>query len=108
MENRSYDDWKTVFKTGFDYEAELVSDRLNDADIHAVIMNKRDHALNLTIGDMAQIKVMVPADKEAAALALLSSAPFTDAELSAAAMAASPFDEDAEEEDEDDDSDDAS
>ncbi len=94
MENRSYDDWKTVFKTGHDYEAGLVRDRLRDADIPAVILNKRDHAYNLTLGDMAQIKVMVPAESEEAAKALLNQAPLSDAELEAAALAASPFDED--------------
>ena len=94
MEKRSYDDWKTVFKTGQDYEAGLVRDRLRNADIPAVILNKRDHAYNLTLGDMAQIKVMVPAEREEEAKALLSQAPLSDAELEAAALAASPFDED--------------
>ena len=100
MENRSYDDWKTIFETGLDYEAGLVRDRLRDADIPAVILNQRDHALSLTVGDMAQIKVMVPVEKEVEARALLNEAPLSDAELDEAALSASPFDEDHEEDDE--------
>ncbi len=97
MENRSYDDWVTVFKTGTDYEAELVRDRLRDAGIPAVIMNKRDHAYNLNFGDMAQIKVLVPAEKKEAATNLLNEPPLSDEELTRIALAADPFDEEAEE-----------
>ncbi|MEM8487738.1 MAG: DUF2007 domain-containing protein [Bacteroidota bacterium] len=103
MENRRFDKWKTVFRTGLDYEAGLVRDRLRNEDIPAVILNKRDHAYNLTLGDMAQIKVMVPEEHEQQAKALLQEAPLSDEELEQAALSASPFDEDDEERDEDDD-----
>lgn len=93
MENRSYDDWVTVYKTGIDYDAELVRDRLRDAGIPAVVMNKRDHAYNLNFGDMAQIKVLVPVEKESAAIALLKQPPLSDEELTRIALAADPFDE---------------
>ncbi len=96
MENRRFDKWKTVFKTGLDYEASLVRDRLRNADIPAVILNKRDHAYNLTMGDMAQIKVMVPEEHEQQAKDLLQEAPLSDEELEQAALSASPFDEDEE------------
>ena len=104
MENRSYDDWKKVFSSNLDYEANLVCDRLRDAGIPAVVLNKRDHAYNLIIGDMADIRVMVPAERFNAALELLQAAPLSDEELEQAALAADPFDDEAvpEEEDEDD------
>ena len=102
MENRSYDDWVTIFKTGIDYEAGLVRDRLRDAGIPAVVMNKRDNAYNLNFGDMAQIKVLVPKEKETAAKNLLNEAPLSDEELTRVALAADPFDEDSVEEPEED------
>ena len=101
MEHKSYDDWIAIFETGLDYEAGLVRDRLRDADIPAVIMNKRDHAYNLTLGDMAQIKVMVPAEMEKQARSLLNTAPLSDKELEEAALAANPFDDEVPEEEED-------
>jgi len=93
MENRSYDDWKSVFSTNLDYEANLVCDRLRDAGLPAVVLNKRDHAYNLTLGDMADIRVMVPAERYDAAKELLNTAPLTDEELEQAALAADPFDD---------------
>ncbi len=93
MENRNYDDWKAVFTTNHDYEAELVSDRLRDSGIPSVVMSKRDHAYNLTLGDMADVRVMVPADYLNAAKELLATAPLSDAELEEAALAADPFDD---------------
>ena len=98
MEHRSSDDWKVVFKTGIEYEAGLVCERLRAADIPAVILNQRDSAYNLNFGDLAQIKVMVPLHRYHDALNLLDEAPLTDEELEAAALAADPFDEEAEEE----------
>lgn len=82
--------WVTVFKTGTDYEAEIVRDRLDDAGIRAVIDTKRDHAFNLNVGDLAVVLVKVPVSDVAAAKELLESAPISDAELTKAALAADP------------------
>ncbi len=87
-------DWVPVYRTGTDYEAEIVRDRLSDAGIPAVIENKRDHAFNLTIGDMARIRVMVQADYEKEALSVLRSAGVSDDELTRLALEASPLDPD--------------
>lgn len=97
MEHRSSDDWKVVFKTGIEYEAGLVCERLRAAEIPAVIMNQRDSAYNLNFGDLAQIKVMVPLYRYQDAANLLAQAPLSDEELEAAALAADPFDEEGEE-----------
>lgn len=99
--SESYDNWESVYDTGIDYEAEIVSDRLTDAGITNVILNKRDHAFHVNWGDLAQIKVLVPTDHRAAAEALLASQPFTDKELTDAAMAADPVDDEIPEVDED-------
>lgn len=68
MENTDkYEDWVAVFTTGTDYEADMVRDRLDSAGIPAVVLTQRDHAFNLTVGDLAAVRVMVrPADQEKA------------------------------------------
>ena len=88
MSDTTYQGWVVVFESGTDYEADLVRDRLDDAGIPAAILTQRDHAFNLTIGDLAQVRVLVPAAHVEAATDLLATAPLTDAELEQAAMAA--------------------
>jgi hypothetical protein len=88
MSSRSFEDWIVVLKTGTDYEADLVRDRLDDADIPAVVLTQRDHAFNLNVGDLAAVNVLVPPDRVEDAIALLESKPFTDEELEEAALAA--------------------
>ncbi len=90
MSTPKYQDWIVVFRSGTDYEADIVRDRLDDAGISAVVLTKRDHAFNLNVGDLADVNVLVPPDQVNDALALLQSRPFDDAELDAAAMSADP------------------
>lgn len=86
----SYEGWHVVHKGGTDYEADMIRDRLDDAGIPAVVLTQRDHAFNLNVGDLAPVSVLVPAEREAEARRLLASAPLSDSELEAAAMAADP------------------
>ena len=97
--------WEPVYTTGIDYDAELVCDRLRDAGIPAVVMNKRDHAISVNLGDLARIKVMVPASRLDDARALLAREAVSPEELEAAALAADPFgpDDDALDDGEEDD-----
>lgn len=87
---KTYEGWVEVFRSGTDYEADMVRDRLDDAGIPAVVLTQRDHAFNLTHGDMAQVRVMTPPDHAHAAAAILAEAPVSDAELEAAALSATP------------------
>jgi hypothetical protein len=91
MSERVYEDWVAVFTSGTDYEADIVRDRLDDSGIPAVVLTKRDHAFNLTVGDLASVSVMVPPDRLDEALAILDSLPFTDRELDEAALSADPI-----------------
>lgn len=88
MAEREYEGWIVVFKTGTDYEGDIVRDRLDDAGIPAVVLTQRDHAFNLTVGDLSAVNVLVPPSRTEEAIRLLESAPFTDAELSEAALSA--------------------
>lgn len=90
MAKRSYEDWVSVFSSGTDYEADLVRDRLDDSGIPAVVLTQRDHAFNLNVGDLAEVYVMVPPDREEEAIALIESELLSDEELDQAALEADP------------------
>ena len=95
MSERTYEDWQVVVTTGTDYEADLIRDRLDDSGIPAVVLTQRDHAFNLTVGDLAAVCVMVPPERLQEARSLLASAPFSDEELNEAALSALQNAEDA-------------
>ena len=90
MSGSTYEGWVVVFVSGTDYEADLVRNRLDDAGIPAVVLMQRDHALNLTIGDLAQVRVLVQPEHVEAAARLLNSTPPSDEEIEQAALAAVP------------------
>ena len=85
----SHEDWASVFRTSTDYEADLVRDRLDDSGIPAVVLTQRDHAFNLTVGDLASVHVMVPPEQADKAVSLLEEQ-LSDEELEAAALSADP------------------
>ncbi len=90
MRGNTYEGWSVVFESGTDYEADLVRNRLDDAGIPAIVLTQRDHAINLTIGNLAQVRVLVQPEHVEAAARLLSITPPTDEELEQAALAAAP------------------
>jgi hypothetical protein len=83
------EDWISVFRTGTDYEADLVRDRLDDSGIPAVVLTQRDHAFNLTVGDLAAVHVMVPPEQADDAVSLLKEQ-LSEEELEKAALGADP------------------
>jgi len=84
-----YEDWVSVFRTGTDYEADMVRDRLDDSGIPAVVLTQRDHAFNLNVGELSSVHVMVPPDRADDAVALLEQRLDED-ELEEAALGADP------------------
>ena len=64
QDTAKYEDWIVVFTTNTDYEADMVRDRLDTNEIPAVVLTQRDHAFNLTVGDLAEVYVMVPPEYE--------------------------------------------
>jgi hypothetical protein len=84
-----HEDWVSIFRSSTDYEADLVRDRLDDRGIPAVVLTQRDHAFNLTVGDLASVHVMVPPEQADDAVALLEEQ-LSDDELEEAALGADP------------------
>ena len=83
-----HEEWVSVFRTGTDYEADLVRDRLDGRDA-AVVLTQRDHAFNLNVGDLASVHVMVQPDRADDAVDLLEET-LDDEELEEAALGADP------------------
>ncbi len=88
------DSWVPAFSTGVDYEAEIVSDRLKDAGIPALVMNQREKSIGIPFTDQKLIDVLVPPDRVDEARAVLEQQPISDEELERAALAAKPPDDD--------------
>lgn len=84
-----HEDWVSIFRSSTDYEADLVRDRLDDSGIPAVVLTQRDHAFNLTVGDLASVHVMVPPEQAEDAVSLLEEQ-LSDDELEEAALGADP------------------
>lgn len=87
-EARTYEGWISVFECSTDFEADLVRDRLDEEGLAAVVFTQRDHSFNLNVGDLAAVHVMCRPEDEAAARAVVSQPPISDADLEAAAMSA--------------------
>ena len=84
----TYEGWVSAFETSTDFEADLVRDRLDEENVPAVVLTQRDHAFNLTVGDLSNVHVMVPPDHVERAREIIGRAPISPEEREAAAMAA--------------------
>ncbi len=87
---RRIEGWISIYQSGTDYESEIVRDRLDDSGIRAVVLTQRDHAFNLTHGELALVHVFVPEEEVSAAREILNSEPLTEDELAAIALSADP------------------
>jgi putative signal transducing protein len=87
---KTIDGWVSVFQSGTDYESEMVRDRLDDSGLPAVVLTQRDHAFNLTHGELARVHVFVPEGEVEAARHILETEPLTDEELAEIALLSDP------------------
>jgi len=90
MSRKNIDGWIAIYETGADFEADLVRDRLDDSEIPAVIMKKKDRSFSLTHGSMSRIYVMVPPQFEEQAALLLQANALSDEDLTRIALASDP------------------
>lgn len=87
---RTYQDWVAVHTTSTDFEADLIRDRLDEAGVDAVVLTQRDHAFNLNVGDLAPVYVMVKPEDVERAREVIRQRPFSEEELTEAALNADP------------------
>jgi hypothetical protein len=90
MKDTKYEGWVAVYRTGKEYEGDVVRDRLDDAGLSAVVMSKRDSAFNLNVGSLSDVFVMVPPEHVDEARSMLAEDAIAEDELERMAMAASP------------------
>ena len=67
----------------------MVADRLKDAGIPAVVMNRREKSIGITFSDQKLIQVLVQPERLDEAKEILNQQPITDEELEQAALSAS-------------------
>lgn len=60
IEPNSFSDWKLVYQTSTDVDAQMVKNYLLDKEIECQILSKRDSAYNLNVGEMALVYLYVP------------------------------------------------
>jgi Putative prokaryotic signal transducing protein len=65
--------WAEVYETGDEIEAQLIEENLRGQDIDARVFSQKDHAFNLSLGDMARVRVLVPAHDYLDALDIIRS-----------------------------------
>lgn len=88
MTNKN-ENWLPALETGVEFEAEVVADRLKDAGIPAVVMNRREKSIGITFSDQKLIQVLVQPERLDEAKEMLNQQPVTDEELEQAALNAS-------------------
>jgi hypothetical protein len=72
--------WVTVYTTGTEYEADMIAANLESTGIPARVYAQNDQMFVATIGDLAVIRVMVPAEAADEAKNYLVSFPMHDSE----------------------------
>lgn len=55
-----FDDWKCVYETSIESEANLVHEYLQDQGVSCQILSKKDSSFNVNFGDLSLIFVYVP------------------------------------------------
>ncbi len=67
------DGWAEVFNTGDDIEADLIRDNLLAEGLDAQVLSQKDHfSFTVDIGDLAQVRVLVPAFEYEEAMRILA------------------------------------
>ncbi len=55
--------WAVVKTVSYEHQAELISDQLQSAGIENTILSQKDHMNVVWVGDLSEIKILVPQDK---------------------------------------------
>ncbi|MCK6543906.1 hypothetical protein L6Q79_14625 [bacterium] len=93
--------WAVVKTVSYEHQAELISDQLQSAGIENTVFSQKDSVNTVWVGDLSEIKILVPQDKLQEALDVCKDIELPDMELSEDAdVGASEEDEDRDENEE--------
>jgi hypothetical protein len=68
-----YAGWAQVYSTGNDMEADLLRENLRSEGIDAEVFSQRDQTFKMDLGEMAQVRLLVPAFEYLAAMDVIRS-----------------------------------
>ncbi len=73
--------WAVVKTVSYEHQADLISDQLQAAGIENTILSQKDHVNVVWVGDLSEIKILVPQEKLQEALALVKDIELPEMEL---------------------------
>ncbi|HNF86989.1 MAG TPA: hypothetical protein PLC94_10255 [bacterium] len=74
--------WAVVKTVSYEHQAELISDQLQSAGIENTVFSQKDSVNTVWVGDLSEIKILVPQDKLQDALDVCKDIELPDMELS--------------------------
>ena len=74
--------WAVVKTVSYEHQAELISDQLQSAGIENTVFSQKDSVNTVWVGDLSEIKILVPQDKLQEALDVCKDIELPDMELS--------------------------
>lgn len=79
--NELIEGWAVVKTVSYEHQAELISDQLQAAGIENTILSQKDHVNVVWVGDLSEIKILVPEDKLQQALDMCKDIELPEMEL---------------------------
>ncbi|MBL7959224.1 hypothetical protein JNL27_03190 [bacterium] len=74
--------WAVVKTVNYEHQANLISDQLQSLGVENTILSQKDHTNVVWVGDLSEIKILVPQDKLQQALDICKDIELPEMELS--------------------------
>lgn len=73
--------WAVVKVVNYEHQAEIISDQLTAAGIENTVLSQKDSVNVVWVGDLSEIKILVPQEKTSEATALIQDLTLPEMEL---------------------------
>jgi len=73
--------WAVIKVVAYEHQANLIKDHLEQAGFECTVLSQKDHVNVVWVGDLSEIKILVPEEKEAEALSVLKDIDMPEMEL---------------------------
>ncbi|MCB0834063.1 MAG: hypothetical protein KDC45_11415 [Bacteroidetes bacterium] len=73
--------WAVVKTVDYEHQAKIISDQLEASGIETTILSQKDHVNVVWVGDLSEVKIMVPKEKLQEALSICADIQLPDMEL---------------------------